>query len=101
MASPTSPLISPVPCSNPGVPHLAPVVCLHGFGSTKEDGHDLILHPACQARSVLNLAYDVPGCGESFCSDLSRISIPFLVRTAEALLDGYNFPPHGSLYGRG
>lgn len=28
-----------------------------------------------------------PRCGDSFWSDLSRISIPFLVRTAEALFD--------------
>lgn len=77
--------ISPLPCSNPpgarwGTPGPVVCVCLHGFGSSKEDYHDFILHPACQARSVV--AYNAPGCGESFCSDLSRISIPFLVRIA-------------------
>ncbi len=32
------------------------------------------------------LAYDAPGCGESSCEDLSKLSIPFLVDTAKALL---------------
>jgi hypothetical protein len=28
--------------------------------------------------------YDAPGCGETACADLSKISIPFLVETARA-----------------
>jgi len=64
---------------------LAPVVFLHGFGSTKEDYLDL----ACQRAFTGHpfLAYDAPGCGETFCEDLSSISIPFLVKNAQALLD--------------
>ena len=62
-----------------------PVVFLHGFGSTKEDYAD------CACGSELDehafFAYDAPGCGESDCSDLSRLSIPFLVASATALLD--------------
>ncbi|CAM5369704.1 alpha/beta fold hydrolase [Streptomyces purpurascens] len=61
-----------------------PVVFLHGFGSSKEDYADLDVHPAFAGRPFL--AYDAPGCGESGCADLSRISIPFLVRTAQAVL---------------
>jgi pimeloyl-ACP methyl ester carboxylesterase len=61
-----------------------PLVFLHGFGSTKEDYADVALHPAFAGRPVF--AYDAPGCGESECSDLSKISIPFLVKTALAAL---------------
>jgi pimeloyl-ACP methyl ester carboxylesterase len=61
-----------------------PLVFLHGFGSTKEDYADAALHPAFAGRPIF--AYDAPGCGESGCSDLNRISIPFLVKTALAAL---------------
>ena len=61
-----------------------PIVFLHGFGSTKEDYADVALHPAFAGRPIF--AYDAPGCGESECSDLNRISIPFLVETALAAL---------------
>jgi pimeloyl-ACP methyl ester carboxylesterase len=63
---------------------LFPVVFLHGFGSTKEDYADVALHPAFAGRP--SLAYDAPGCGESSCRDLSAVSIPFLVKTAQAVL---------------
>lgn len=62
----------------------APVVFLHGFGSTKEDYIDFVHHPAFAGRPFL--AYDAPGCGETSCSDLSKLSIPFLVQTARAVL---------------
>jgi len=60
------------------------MVFLHGFGSTKEDYVDLAYQPAFANRPFL--AYDVPGCGETFCAcafcafcaDLSKISILFL-----------------------
>ena len=61
-----------------------PVVFLHGFGGTKEDYADAALHPALAGRPLL--AYDAPGCGESICENLSAVSIPFLVATAEAVL---------------
>jgi pimeloyl-ACP methyl ester carboxylesterase len=64
---------------------LAPVVFLHGFGSTKEDYLDIACQRAFTGRSFL--AFDAPGCGETFCDDLLGISIPFLVKTAQALLD--------------
>jgi pimeloyl-ACP methyl ester carboxylesterase len=61
-----------------------PAVFLHGFGSTKEDYADLAFQPAFAGRAVL--AYDAPGCGETVCSDLTAVSIPFLVEAAEAVL---------------
>jgi pimeloyl-ACP methyl ester carboxylesterase len=64
---------------------LDPVVFLHGFGSTKEDYVDIVRHPAFTGRPFL--AYDAPGCGETVCADVSRISIPFLVETAQGVLD--------------
>ena len=33
------------------------------------------------------LAYDSPGCGGTSCSDLTSVDIPFLVATAEQVLD--------------
>ena len=62
-----------------------PVVFLHGFGSTKEDYIDFLHHPAFAGRPFL--AYDAPGCGETLCSDPSKLSIPFLRQTARAVLD--------------
>ena len=63
----------------------APVVFLHGFGSTKEDYADVALESAFDGRAIL--AYDAPGFGESACDDLDSLSIPFLVATARAALD--------------
>lgn len=62
----------------------APIVFLHGFGSTKEDYVDIAHQPAFAGRPFL--AYDAPGSGETFCADVSRVSIPFLVRTAQTVL---------------
>ena len=64
---------------------LAPMVFLHGFGSTKEDYLDVACQHAFTGRPFL--AYDAPGCGETCCDDLASISIPFLVKTAQAVLD--------------
>jgi pimeloyl-ACP methyl ester carboxylesterase len=61
-----------------------PLVFLHGFGSTKEDYADVVRVAALADRPVL--AYDAPGCGASTCSDLSAVSIPFLVDVAAAVL---------------
>lgn len=68
---------------------LCPVVFLHGFGSTKEDYADIVRYTAFAGHPIL--AYDAPGCGETHCSDLSQISIPFLVETALAVLECVNF----------
>ena len=62
----------------------APIVFLHGFGSTKEDYLDIVHQPALEGGAFLT--YDAPGCGESSCEDMTRLSIPFLVQTAEAVL---------------
>ena len=69
--------------------HLAPIVFLHGFGSTKEDYADISRHNAFDGHPFL--AYDAPGCGETRCSDLSKISIPFLAGTALAVLESIGF----------
>jgi pimeloyl-ACP methyl ester carboxylesterase len=61
-----------------------PVLFLHGFGGTKEDYADAALHPGLADRRLI--AYDAPGCGQSTCSDLSAVSIPFLIATADAVL---------------
>ena len=65
-----------------------PILFLHGFGSTKEDYADALLDPRLHSHPIL--AYDAPGCGISTCSDLTRISIPFLVRCAQAILAHYS-----------
>ncbi|MEZ1317916.1 alpha/beta hydrolase [Pseudomonas fluorescens] len=62
----------------------APILFLHGFGSTKEDYADITLQSAFEGHPFI--AYDAPGCGETECGDLSRINIPLLVKTAQALL---------------
>ncbi|WDU64774.1 alpha/beta hydrolase [Pseudomonas poae] len=63
----------------------APIVFLHGFGSTKEDYADIALHPAFDGHPFI--AYDAPGCGESQCADLTKINIPFLLQTALQVLE--------------
>lgn len=67
----------------------ASIVFLHGFGSTKEDYADIVHLAAFDGHPFI--AYDAPGCGESACADLSRISIPLLVDTALAVLDRVGF----------
>ena len=61
-----------------------PLVFLHGFGSTKEDYADVAWHPDLGNRPVL--AYDAPGCAATTCSNLEAISVPFLVKVAEAMI---------------
>lgn len=63
----------------------APILFLHGFGSTKEDYADIHLHADFDGHRVF--MYDAPGCGQTACADLSRVTIPFLVKTALAILD--------------
>lgn len=64
---------------------LAPILFLHGFGSSKEDFADVLLKDDFRNHAIV--AYDAPGCGLSSCAEPSKISIPFLVRTAEAVLE--------------
>ena len=66
---------------------LAPIVFLHGFGSTKEDYADIVQQAAFAGHPFV--AYDAPGCGESQCGDLSRICIPFLLKTALQVLEHF------------
>ncbi|MGN8063406.1 alpha/beta fold hydrolase [Ralstonia sp. 22111] len=67
----------------------APIVFLHGFGSTKEDYADIVRQAEFAGHPFV--AYDAPGCGESRCADLSKTSIPFLVDTALAVLQRIGF----------
>ena len=67
--------------------NLAPIFFLHGFGSTKEDYADIARYPAFDGHPVI--AYDAPGCGATRCADLSKLSVPFLVATAKAVLAHY------------
>jgi pimeloyl-ACP methyl ester carboxylesterase len=62
----------------------APIVILHGFGSTKEDYADSVHVQALNGHPVL--AFDAPGFGESRCDDTAHVSIPFLVETARSVL---------------
>ena len=62
----------------------APIVFLHGFGSTKEDYADIAQHLAFADRGVL--AYDAPGCGRTVSSDVTKVSIPFPVEAALSML---------------
>lgn len=65
-----------------------PLVFLHGFGSTKDSYADAMRRDEFKGRRII--AYDAPGCGESECSDLAAISIPFLVKVAERMLAYYD-----------
>lgn len=65
----------------------APILFLHGFGSTKEDYAGLTCQPAFDGRPFV--AYDAPGCGETRCSDLSGVSIPLLLATALKVLEHF------------
>ena len=67
----------------------APILFLHGFGSTKEDYADIVRYPEFAGHPFV--AYDAPGCGETHCADLSKISIAFLMETALAVLDRVGF----------
>lgn len=65
-----------------------PILFLHGFGSCKEDLADLAIRPTLQHHGFI--AYDAPGCGHSKSDNLSATDIPFLVATAEAVLNHFN-----------
>ncbi|GKT64028.1 alpha/beta hydrolase fold protein [Colletotrichum tofieldiae] len=65
-----------------------PILFLHGFGSTKEDYTDIVLHESLAGYPII--AYDAPGSGASTISDFSAICMPFLVAIAEAVLKAHN-----------
>lgn len=66
-----------------------PIVFLHGFGSTKEDYADIVRQAELDGYPFL--AIDAPGCGQTAMSDLTKTSIPFLVKTALAAIDRIGF----------
>ena len=61
---------------------LPTLLCLHGFGSTKEDYADLALREDFAGRDLV--FWDAPGCGASTISNPEALSIPFLVELAQA-----------------
>lgn len=63
----------------------APVVFLHGFGTSKEDYLDVLQRHEFAGRPFL--AYDAPGAGATECSGLGEVDVPFLAETARAMLD--------------
>ena len=67
-----------------------PLVCLHGFGSTKEDYGDLALRPDWDGRPLLLL--DAPGFGASTVDRPEQLSIPFLVAVTLAACDALGLP---------
>lgn len=66
----------------------APLVCLHGFGSTKEDYADLSMRPEFQDRRLI--LWDAPGFGASEITDPDALSIPLLVQAAMLACDALN-----------
>ncbi|MDQ7049743.1 MAG: alpha/beta hydrolase [Enterobacterales bacterium] len=64
------------------------ILFLHGFGSTKEDYTDIIRQQDLDEYPFL--AYDAPGCGETYCSDLGQVSIQLQLKTALAMLDHFD-----------
>lgn len=64
------------------------ILFLHGFGSSKEDYANLIYFDAFKEYDFI--AYDAPSFGGSTCSNHEKLSIPFLVKTAKAILSEYN-----------
>jgi len=63
----------------------SPLVCLHGFGSTKEDYADLAMRPDFADRELV--FWDMPGCGASHVGDPEAPTIPFLMSVVEAACD--------------
>lgn len=67
---------------------LLPIIFRHGLGSTEEDYIDLVHHPGFSDQPFI--IYDGPGCGETTCQDLSKASILFQLRMAEAVLQHFD-----------
>ncbi|RAK81582.1 alpha/beta fold hydrolase [Aspergillus fijiensis CBS 313.89] len=63
------------------------ILWLHGFGSCKEELHDLIFQRPLKEHTFL--AYDAPGCAATHTADPSAATIAFMVATAEAVLHHY------------
>ncbi|BCS02619.1 alpha/beta fold hydrolase [Aspergillus luchuensis] len=65
------------------------ILFLHGFGSCKEDLHDLVYLPSLRDHTLI--AYDAPGCGASeYYGPSSDLTISFLVATAQAVLKQFH-----------
>ncbi|MFD5829115.1 alpha/beta fold hydrolase [Lentzea sp. NPDC060358] len=62
-----------------------PTVFLHGFGTSKEDYADFAQRHDFTGRAFV--AFDLPGCGATECTDLSAVDVPFLVDAAQAVVE--------------
>lgn len=67
----------------------APIVLLHGFGSTKEDYADLVHHPDFDDRPFL--VWDAPGCGSTAIDRPDCIDLNLLVMTAVKMIESQGF----------
>lgn len=67
---------------------LPPIVFLHGFGGSKEDYLDIALHQSFKDHAFI--AFDAPGCGKTSITDFTKMSISFLVKTTQAILQELN-----------
>lgn len=63
----------------------APVVFLHGLGTSKEDYLDFVQRHEFAGRPFL--AFDAPGAGATECDGLGEVDLPFLAETAHAMLE--------------
>ena len=61
------------------------LLCLHGFGSTKEDYVDMTMRGEFASRDLV--FWDAPGSGCSHVKNPSVLTIPFLVRVVDAAAD--------------
>lgn len=74
-------------------PENAPILFLHGFGSTKEDYTDIVFHREFDAYDFI--AYDALGCGQTIIGsnsdqDLEKIDVLFHVDVALSVLEELN-----------
>ncbi|MCG7586042.1 alpha/beta fold hydrolase [Photobacterium sp. OFAV2-7] len=69
--------------------HKAPILFLHGFGSTKEDYADIVNFSCFDGHPFL--AYDAPGFGETECQNLQQVDLTFLVKTALKAIEMVRF----------
>ncbi len=68
----------------------APILFMHGFGSTKEDYSDVAMMPAFEGRPVI--AYDAPGFGGSRWLKPTGCSIQELTSVLVAIVAHYRLP---------
>ncbi|WP_409242008.1 hypothetical protein [Curvibacter microcysteis] len=66
---------------------------MHGFGTTREDYADIVRKVEFVGHHFL--AFEVPGCGDTPCADLSTVNIPFQVKAALIMFGRMGFRRFG------